>query len=352
MRPLIYVADVGQGNCNIAILGKSPKGDGGKRAIVVDCGPKPAEDIPVELLRKHHVTWIDALVLTHNDNDHVGGLQNLLGEFQGEIGRIFYSGDREIKKNDAYVAIDEYFQRGLLKKEPVRISVLDPNIGIEVFSSESSETQITEVRIIAPTGYQADRAVARRRANDASAITVVRYENSRVVFPGDASIYSWKAFLKLRTNAVEADAIVVPHHGGLIHSPNKPEELDWLYTEATKCKYALISVGSNNGHGNGNTLSDHPRVDVLTALYRAGLKVVCTEFTPNCSGCQQDDLPTYRSTQKPLHPSQASHDRLKIACGGTIAIDMHVDEIRFLDHPQIHDSSWSTDQISRCPMRM
>jgi competence protein ComEC len=359
MRPLIYIADVGQGNCNIAIVGKSPRGDGGNSAIVVDCGPKNSQDIPIALLRGKNVTWIEALVLTHNDKDHIGGLKNLLAEFKGDIHRIFYTGDRDITRNPAFKAIDDYYQFELENKdaddikEPISISVDELSDGLLIFSEDSNSTCRIRVVIIAPTGHSANRAAYRNSPNDASAIVTVEYKNSKVIFSGDATVPSWESLLRRRKNkALKADAIIIPHHGGKIHPANQPGKLAWLYAKATRCKYALISAGSDNNQGKKNRDNDHPRKDVLRALYEANLKVVCTELTPNCSGCRLMDLKGFRDSQNPHHPSFSLHDPEKIACGGTIAIDMQSKKIKFLNHPELHNSEWPNRQKACCPVRM
>ena len=64
----VVVLDVGQGD---AILVQD-----GARALLVDTGPN---DAVLEALTRNHVMHLDAVLVTHTDSDHAGGLDDLVG---------------------------------------------------------------------------------------------------------------------------------------------------------------------------------------------------------------------------------------------------------------------------------
>lgn len=64
----VVVLDVGQGD---AILVQD-----GPHALLVDTGP---DDAVAYALARNHVLWLEAVVVTHTDADHVGGLDDLAG---------------------------------------------------------------------------------------------------------------------------------------------------------------------------------------------------------------------------------------------------------------------------------
>ena len=81
-----YFLDVGQGAAQVVDLG-----DGS--AIVIDCG----RSYPVlgDLLhRRLDIQRIAALVMTHNHEDHVGGVPGLVAQFRKSIDAIYFLQDR------------------------------------------------------------------------------------------------------------------------------------------------------------------------------------------------------------------------------------------------------------------
>ena len=74
------VLDVGQGQCLLLQC------DG--RSYIVDCGGSSdaqAADTAAETLLSQGVSKIDALILTHYDRDHAGGVSNLLTRIDAEM---------------------------------------------------------------------------------------------------------------------------------------------------------------------------------------------------------------------------------------------------------------------------
>ena len=89
-RPVLHVTfiDVGQGDC---ILVESP---GGHR-MLIDAGPSgrsgdAGRRIVAPYLRARGITELDALIITHPDDDHLGGAASLLAMMR--IGRVYRSG--------------------------------------------------------------------------------------------------------------------------------------------------------------------------------------------------------------------------------------------------------------------
>ncbi len=81
--------DVGQGTSQVVLLSN-------RRTIVIDTGPQsPQGKSPVvRLLQEHQIETIEALVLSHNDSDHVGDIKNIVDAFPEKIKRIYLLKDR------------------------------------------------------------------------------------------------------------------------------------------------------------------------------------------------------------------------------------------------------------------
>jgi hypothetical protein len=90
--------------------------------------------------------------------------------------------------------------------------------------------------------------------NATSGVLRLRCGSRSIVFAGDATVEAWRDIHKLmRDQPIVCDILAVPHHGGVIW-PGRGEErvrreLAWLYGEAVRCRYAVISVGTGNGEG-------------------------------------------------------------------------------------------------------
>ncbi len=149
---------------------------------------------------------------------------------------------------------------------------------------------------------------------------------------------------KRENERINASAIIVPHHGGCVHS--NEADLQWLYREAINVEYGIISAGTDNDH-------DHPRQDVLSELYHNGVRVVCTELTPNCSNCTKEQLAkkSHRKSNTHRESHSAAKNNKKIPCSGTIEFRVHDGKIDFAPPTnEAKEESWLKKQRNKCPL--
>jgi beta-lactamase superfamily II metal-dependent hydrolase len=95
-----YFLDVGQGTSQVIYLGEH-------RAIIVDTGSRREKNqSPLStLLLDLDVQIIEALILSHNDYDHVGDVKNVIDKYQRCIRKICFVDDRSLDKNNTYKTI-------------------------------------------------------------------------------------------------------------------------------------------------------------------------------------------------------------------------------------------------------
>ena len=220
----VTVLDVGQGQ---AILVR----DRGA-AVLVDAGPADGA-VLTALPRVLDGLSLDAVLLTHGDGDHAGGLAELRRRLR--VGLLLGSAETL-----AAVAPEDGSggTRALDIGDRIRLS------------------DRTSIEVLSPPVVTAGRA--HRGANNRSLVLLVTIGDRRILLPADieAPAEQWLASSGLD---LRADALVLPHHGSRTSSSER-------FVEAVQPSVAIASVGARNPHG-------HPHAEVVAryaaiALYR------------------------------------------------------------------------------------
>ncbi|MDP2327023.1 MAG: DNA internalization-related competence protein ComEC/Rec2 [Dehalococcoidia bacterium] len=205
----VTVLDVGQG---LAILVQ----DAG-RAVLIDTGP--ADGAVLRALPAAGVrAGLDAVVFTHADLDHTGGIAALLRRL--EVDAVL--GDPAVL---AVAGLDG--------------SAID--IGDRVRLSER-----VSIEVLAPPVVTRGRAHA--SSNDASLVLLVTMGERRILLPADIEA-SAEAWLIESGQPLAADVLVIPHHGSRTSSTP-------TFVEAVAPAVAVVSAGAGNPFG-------HPLPEVL-----------------------------------------------------------------------------------------
>ncbi|MGE3141607.1 MAG: ComEC/Rec2 family competence protein [Thermoleophilia bacterium] len=226
--PAVTALDVGQGD---AILLRSPDG----AAVLVDAGPPGAGEgeAPVAgRLGRLGVRRLDALVLTHDSLDHVGGARDVLGAVQ--VGRLLMPPEPA----DGWAP----------HAEAVRADARDAGVPVgEAAAGDALAAGAWRLRVLAPSGARPAGAdpnpwslVVRATAGDLSALLTADAESD--------------ALAALPAGTV--DVLKVSHHGS--EDPGLPPLLARL-----RPRVALVSAGEGNPFG-------HPRAPTLDALAATG----------------------------------------------------------------------------------
>jgi competence protein ComEC len=219
--PSVVVLDVGQGD---AILVQDPSG----LAMLVDGGGDPG--VLDRALRRHGVTRLDTVVVTHGDADHVGGLVGLAGSV--DIGSLWLGAF-----NDESALADKVV--GEAEQAAVRIRMVQ--------DGDTATLGSVGIEVLGP----------RRRylsENDGSVVLLVTAQRS-MLLPGDIESTGQADLPALRP-----DVLLVPHHG------SATTNIRWL--DRTVGEIAVLSYGVNT-YG-------HPHPDVLASLEGSGARVLRT----------------------------------------------------------------------------
>lgn len=216
----ILMIDVGQGDCTLIRL---PFHQGTMLIDVMGSRYKniPA-DIIVPVLKAKGIHSLDKVILTHDDFDHSGGL-NQLQELM-EVKEVIHTKKRETVLNNVTIPF-----------------LLDTYVGSD--------------------------------ANENSIITLLEVYGLRVLFMGDAGKAS-EAVLMREYPKLQADVLKVGHHGSKTAS-------SLAFLHQLQPSIALISSGRNNmyGHPHKETMQNLERENIRP-LISAKDGAVSIKFTP------------------------------------------------------------------------
>jgi competence protein ComEC len=225
----VTVLDVGKGQC--VLLQSEGK------TYMVDCGSdysKNAANKAAATLLSQGVTKLDGLILTHYDEDHVGGAAMLLSRIPADLLVLPEGTGAEEFESDILAVCNGTVLRG---DEDLRIAWGDA--WIRIYASFDTET-----------------------TNESSLCVLFHTEKCDILITGDRSMVG-ESFL-LRTAALpQLDALVVGHHGS---ADSTGEAL----LAATRPAAAVISVGEGNRYG-------HPSREVLERLATYGCVIRRTD---------------------------------------------------------------------------
>jgi competence protein ComEC len=296
-----FFLDVGQGTANAVLLP-------GGRALIIDVGPRKAWPVLERLLWDRGITSIECLLISHNDDDHIGGLDQCAMAFGDRISNdgFYLLQDRPLKPGDALDLTLKMVDEKLMP-EPRRAeaaSIEEPTV---IWQEDGLSLELWY-----PSMTRAIRALSSGRPNNCCAVALLRVGTRKILFTGDTGAKSWRALSEARPGfTLEVDIMTVPHHGGSLGDPGLGP-----LKALVKAKAAIISVGSHNAFG-------HPRSEVVAVCISGGAHVLCTQITERChplaalDGRHVVDISEYSLCHSAMAATGAS-DKPPIGCAGTV----------------------------------
>ena len=220
--------------------------------------------MPITLLNRYAPRSIEVFAVTHNDAGHDGAASRFFIEYAELIKRVAFVCGRPKREIRIFELIKRYRKEGRFTGEAYRLE-RNP----EWKSLYVNREQDVRLTILAPA---VEAAVEAEGPNAASGILALDCGSRRIVNMGDATLEAIKRMHAQHKGPMFCDVLSVPHHGAALG------EEAWIHGVALKSDYAVISVGSANRFRGGS----HPAPETVSALTRAGSRVVCTQITPRC----------------------------------------------------------------------
>ena len=222
----VYCLDVGQGD-SILISNN-------EKTMLIDASTNEMGNTVVKYLQDLGISKIDYLVGTHPHEDHIGGLDNVIKNF--EIGSIYMP---------KVLATTKTYEDVLKAVASKKLKITTPNVG-DIFYVGDAKCEVMAV------------GDNKKEFNECSIVIKMDFNGVSYLFTGDAndvveSSRSWP----------EIDILKVGHHGSRTSTTTE-------FLNQIKPKIALISVGKDNKYG-------HPTEDALSRLTNIGSKIYRTD---------------------------------------------------------------------------
>lgn len=241
-RATVAFLDVGQALA-VAVV----TADG--HALLYDAGnsARDVREVIAPFFEERGVTRLDYLLLSHPDQDHVGGMPAVLDTFAVET----FLDPAVPSTNLAYLeTLQRVADRGIQAQrarrgqtlalgEHVRLEILWPRDPL--LRDESGDVS----------------------DNDNGLVVRLVHGDVTILLTGDIEAPAERALISLEEGTLRAQVLQVPHHGS--RTSTTPELL-----EAVRPAVAVISAGAGNPYG-------HPHAEVINRLRAAGIVVYRTD---------------------------------------------------------------------------
>ena len=236
---VVSYLDVGQGDSEFIQL---PNG----KCMLIDAGNEKNASEIIHRISGLGYTKIDYLVATHPHADHIGGMREIIENF--EIGKIYMP--RVTYDSETY--------------EKLLFSVMDKNLSINDAKAGDIIYKNNDllIEILSPLSTSYDEI------NNFSAVIRLKYGNNTFLFMGDAEETVERDILRsYSAEKLKADVLKVGHHGS-----DTSSSLSFINTVLPD--YAVIEVGKGNKY-------NHPNYETINTLSLAGAEILRTDAAGN-----------------------------------------------------------------------
>jgi competence protein ComEC len=256
----IACVDVGQGDCTVAVDAETGEG------LLIDCrGGRHRQ--AVDEFDRLGLTDLRAVIVSHSQADHFGGVLDVIEELQDRYtGTLYYNHDTFMATPVA--GADRKAAGRKLRALLIRTREFGDRIARAELPAQGAIGSIVW-RLLAPTYSDINEALITGDPNRASGVVLIEVGVSRAVIGGDAQLATWESIKE----ALPMGCVVRwPHHGGSLGPELDAHRTLW---ELLKPSVVLVSVGSTNSFG-------HPSTEFFAAARRYSTRLLCTQATSAC----------------------------------------------------------------------
>lgn len=236
----VHYIDVGQGDCEFIVAGET--------RVLIDAGEPMYSSRVINYISRLGYRRIDYVIATHPHDDHIGGMADVLEEFN--VGKVIMPEipDNILPNGNSFEKMLDVIDRKNIQAEYSRT-------GTEIKLGSGAV-----LRIIAPVHSDYTSL------NNFSIVCRLIHGSRSFLFCGDIERAAESDIVNSR-EYLKCDVLKVGHHGST--SSSTP-----TFLEAVMPEYAVIEVGEGNPYG-------HPKPEVVQRLKDIGAQVLTTEDNGN-----------------------------------------------------------------------
>jgi competence protein ComEC len=232
--PLLQITYLDVGQADSALI------QSGNSYMLIDAGGNSTAKSLVSTLKDMGITKFDVVVGTHPHEDHIGGLDKVIDQF--DIGEVYMP-----DATNSTVTFEDVLSS--IENKGLSITVPEAGSSFNLGSAACS--------ILAPVSPDYSDL------NNYSIVIRVSYGSRTFLFTGDAQEESEKEMLG-KGYPLKAYVLKVAHHGSSTSTSD-------AFLQAVSPEYAVISVGQDNDYG-------HPHQETLDKLNTGGIKFYRTDL--------------------------------------------------------------------------
>ena len=205
------------------------------KTMLIDAGNNEDGKNIVKFLKDKGISKLDYIVGTHYDEDHIGGLDDIIENF--DIGKFYLSNGGELGPN--YYNLEK-----AAKKKNLAITI--PKVGDKIDFGD------VDMEVMAASKFDG------KNDNNASIVVQAKYGSRKYLFMGDLEK---QEEAKRKWN--EVDVLKAGHHGSNTSSTQE-------FLNQVKPKYVFVSAGKNNKYR-------LPNVKAMERIEKIGAKIFRTD---------------------------------------------------------------------------
>ncbi|MCF3944396.1 MBL fold metallo-hydrolase [Oceanobacillus alkalisoli] len=227
----VHFIDVGQAD---ATLFRYRSGEE-QYTVLFDTGDWRGSEV-TNYLTGNDVNFIDLVIVSHPDADHIGQLEQVMQTF--DVGEVWMSGNESSSQT---------FQDAIEAVLASNADYYEPRAGEEFAIGP------LQIEILYPDNISG-------KTNEESISALFTYDNVKFVLTGDAGLRE-ETYMRSNFN-VSADVLHLGHHGS--KTSNDPAFID-----AVSPKIVVYSAGADNSYG-------HPSPEVVSAIEERNIELYGT----------------------------------------------------------------------------
>ena len=218
----VTVLDVGQG---LSVVVKTSN-----HVLLYDTGARVSRNynlgdaVVAPYLRAQGIEFIDTLVISHSDNDHIGGLHSIIDQF--ETGRRLTSDTAAVPGSQACIRGQQWHWDGV------------------------------DFRVLSPG------ETVHKKKNDRSCVILIRSNTGSMLLTGDIGKSVERDIVDREQDQLKVDVLLVPHQGSKTSSSTE-------LLNQTRPQLAVVATGYLNRYR-------HPAQSVMDRYRKSGIPVINT----------------------------------------------------------------------------